>query len=280
MSNLFDGLESMGLGKLSNVDVYESEDTSKKDSEKSSEKQQILETDFIFDKSYKCPVCDKEFKSKTVKTGKVKLISADTDLRPKYQAVDSLKYDVVACPYCGYAALNRFFSYMTSTQARLIKENISSSFKSSNVESDVLSYDEAITKHRLALLNTIVKKGKLSEKAYTCLKTAWLLRGKRETLAEDTKGYTKIKEDLEKQEQDFLMNAYEGFSEAFSKELFPMCGMDELTITYLLADLARRVGKYEESMRFVSKVIVSKEANERIKDKARQIKQMISEEIN
>ena len=47
---------------------------------------------FIFDKTYTCPVCDKGFKTKTVKTGKVKLISADTDLRPKYQHMDSLKY--------------------------------------------------------------------------------------------------------------------------------------------------------------------------------------------
>lgn len=280
MANLFDGLESMGLGKLSNVEVYESEEVSKKDSDKSAEKQQVLETDFIFDKSFKCPVCDKEFKSKTIKTGKVKLVSADTDLRPKYQAVDSLKYDVVACPYCGYAALNRFFSYMTTTQARFIKENISASYKGGAPEGDILSYDEAITKHKLALLNTIVKKGKLSERAYTCLKTAWLIRGKRETLPEDTKDIAKVKEELVKQEQDFLINAYEGFSEAFSKELFPMCGMDELTITYLLADIARRVGKYDEALRFVSKVIVSKEANERIKDKARQIKALISEETN
>lgn len=280
MANLFDGLESMGLGKLSKVDVYESEEVPKKDSDKSSEKHQVLETDFIFDKTYKCPVCDKEFKSKTVKTGKVKLVSADTDLRPKYQFVDSLKYDVVACPHCGYAALNRFFSYMTTVQARMIKENISASYKGGNTEGDILTYDDAITKHKLALLNTVVKKGKLSERAYTCLKTAWLIRGKRETLPEDTKDYNKVKEELVKQEQDFLLSAYEGFTEAFSKELFPMCGMDELTITYLLADLARRVGKYDESMRFVSKVIVSKEANERIKDKARQIKQMISEEIN
>ena len=125
-----------------------------------------------------------------------------------------------------------------------------------------------------------MKKGKLSERAYTCLKTAWLIRGKRETLPEDTKDIAKVKEELIKQEQDFLINAYEGFSEAFSKELFPMCGMDELTITYLLADLARRVGKYDEALRFVSKVIVSKEANERIKDKARQIKTLISEETN
>lgn len=282
MANLFSGLESMGLGNLSNIDVYESSETNqKKQDEQQGEKQpQVSEADFIFDKSYKCPVCDTEFKSKTVKTGKVKLISADTDLRPKYQLVDSLKYDVIACPSCGFASLNRFFTNVTSAQAKLIKGSITASFKGAPPEGDILSYDEAITKHKLALINTIVKHGKLSERAYTCLKTAWMIRGKKETLPENTPNYNKVLEELTKQEQEFLLNAFEGFSEAFSKELFPMCGMDELTITYLLADLARRAGKYEEAMRFVSKVIVSREANERIKEKARQIKQMIAEEMH
>jgi uncharacterized protein (DUF2225 family) len=279
MANLFSGLESMGLGNLSNMDVYEAQDTQKKQDDKSAEKQ-FSEADIIFEKTYKCPVCDAEFKSKTVKTGKVKLISADTDLRPKYHLVDSLKYDVIACPTCGYASLNRFFNYMTSAQAKLIKTNISASYKGAPAEGDVLSYDEAITKHKLALINTIVKHGKLSERAYTCLKTAWLIRGKRESLPESTPDLAKVSQDLVNQEQEFLANAYEGFSEAFSKEMFPMCGMDELTITYLLADLARRVGKYDEAVRFVSKVITSRDANERIKEKARQIKQLIAEENN
>ena len=105
-----------------------------------------------------------------IKTGKIKLISADTDLRPKYQNVDSLKYDAVVCPHCGYSALNRFFNYMTSTQAKLIREQISASFKGINEECDEYTYDDAIARHKLALVNTIVKKSKISERAYTCLK--------------------------------------------------------------------------------------------------------------
>ena len=65
------------------------------------------------------------------------------------------------------------------------------------------------------------------------------------------------------------------FDEAFLKEDFPMCGMDEITITLLMADLARRVGKNDESSRWISKVLISRNANERIKDKARKIKEMM-----
>ena len=65
---------------------------------------------------------------------------------------------------------------------------------------------------------------------------------------------------------------------AFSKESFPMCGMDELTVTYLLADLARRVGRYEESSRWISKVLTSRQANERIKNRARDIKELLDKD--
>lgn len=281
MANLFSGLEAFGLGKMSNMDVYATDDKNKKtDGRAEEEKVQIVEADLIFDKGYTCPVCDKEFKSKTVKTGKVKLVSADTDLRPKYQHVDSLKYDAVVCPHCGYAALNRFFNYMTSLQAKLIKEQISSSFKGmSATDSESYSYDDAIARHKLALVNTIVKRSKLSERAYTCLKTAWLIRGKAEALqAEDTAGKKKEEiSQLQKEEADFLVNAYDGFTEAFSKEMFPMCGMDENTMTYLVADLARRAGKLDESSKWISKVLISRDANDRIKAKARELKELLKE---
>lgn len=284
MSNLFSGLEAFGLGKMSNLEVYATDEKSGKksgDGADGEEKAKIVEADLIFDKSYTCPVCDREFKAKTVKTGKVKLISADTDLRPKYQLVDSLKYDAIVCPHCGYSALNRFFNYMTSAQAKLIKEQISSSFKGIEADGEVISYDDAIARHKLALVNTIVKKSKISERAYTCLKTAWLLRGKAESLtAENTGDNTKDTIlQLQTEELDFLNKAYEGFLEAFSKEMFPMCGMDENTMTYLVADLARRVGKYEESGRWISKVLISRDANERIKTKARELKELLKQNL-
>lgn len=279
MGNLFSGLESMGLGKLSEMNIYEESEIAHKDNMEEQKKQpQFTETDFIFDKSYTCPLCDHDFKSKTVKTGKVKLVSTDTDLRPKYQNVDSLKYDVVACPYCGYAALNRFFSQLTSGQMKLIKANIAEVYKPGPPEGEILTYDDAIRKHKLTLLNTIVKKGKVSEKAFICLKLGWLMRGKRESLPEDTKNYENVIQSLVKQENEFLMNAYEGFSEAYTKELFPLCGMDEITVTYLLAELARRVGKNEEALRLISKVLTTRDASERIKEKARHIRDMIKGE--
>ena len=280
MSNIFSGLESLGLGNLSEMKLFESKaEKEKAKAAKAAEPVEIKEADLIFDKTFTCPVCDKEFKSKFVRTGKVKLIAQDSDLRPRYQHVDSLKYDAVVCPYCGYAALNRFFNFMTSAQARLIRDNVSANFRGLKESPDALTYDEAITKHKLALVNAVVKRAKASEKAYTCLKLAWLMRGKAETLPADTPDIEKVKKELSAQEKEFILNAYEGFNEAFSKEPFPMCGMDETTLTYLVADLARQSGKYDESLRMIARVLTSREVNERIKAKAREMKEQIREEM-
>lgn len=280
MANLFSGLEAFGLGNLSEMDVY---DTKEKENAKGTdevEKDAFSEEDTIFDKTFTCPVCDQEFKSKNVKSGKVKLLSLDTDLRPIYQNMDPLKYDAIVCPSCGFAALNRFFKYVTSAQAALIKKNISANFRGIKESGNIFDYDDAIARHKLSLVNSIVKKAKTSEKAYTCLKTAWVIRGKAEKLPKSTTDYNKQIEDLAREELDFIIKAYDGFEEAFAKESFPMCGMDETTITLLMAELARRSGKYDEAGRWVSKVLISRDANERIKQKARDIKDLIRSNKN
>ena len=212
-----------------------------------------------------------------VRTGKAKLLGADTDLRPRYQGVDSLKYDAVMCPKCGYAALNRYFNFVMSAQAKIIKEQISKTFQNPTIEDKTYDYDAALARHKLALLNTVVKKGKDSEKAYTCLKIAWLFRGKREKLRAEG-GDKQVMEDCFKEEMQFLSTAFEGFNSAFGKEEFPMCGMDQNTLSYLLADLARRIGKKEEAKRWVAKVLVAKNANRRIKDKAIDLKELLQKE--
>jgi len=239
----------------------------------------VNEEDLLFDKSYTCPVCDMHFRSKTIKTGKVQLLSQDTDLRPRYKYVDCIKYDVIACPGCGYSSLSRFFDRIMPTQAKMIMENITKNFRGLPETGGIYTYGDAITRYNLAISNTLVKKAKASEKAYTYLKTAWLYRGKAESLNKEEMGYEKALAALQKDENELMLKAYEGFSEAFTKEDFPMCGMDELTVTYLVAELARQAGDYEESKRWISRVLTSRNASERIKEKARHIKELIDESM-
>lgn len=275
---MFSGLEAFGLSNLSEMKVYDDKEKENEKKQGEDEKPSFSEEDAIFDKTYTCPVCDQEFKSKTVKSGKVKLTTLDTDLRPIYQNMDPLKYDAIVCPSCGFAALNRFFKYVSTAQAVLIKNNITAAFRGIKEEGSIFTYDDALARHKLALVNAIVKKSKTSERAYTCLKTAWVIRGKSENLPKNLPDYEKHMKELGNEEIEFLAKAYVGFEESFSKEDFPMCGMDEATITLLMAELARKTGKLDEAGRWISKVLISRDANERIKAKARDIKDLIKEQ--
>lgn len=235
------------------------------------------EEDFLFDKKVVCPVCDKEFKTKTVKSSKARVIGSDSDLRPRHKTIDTLKYGVTSCPYCGYTALNNEFVHVSTTQIRLIKEGVCAKYKPDMAETpDVYTYDYAIDKYKLALFCSIVKKGKTSDKAYTCLKMAWLCRGKSEEL--ESKGYAQDSaevSDAKKQEMYYYKQALDGLTKAIATESFPICGMDQNTMDLLLAQMNARCGDYETASKLVSRLLVSRTATRNVKDKAYDLKEEI-----
>lgn len=275
---LLSGLSGLGLDGLANMDVF-GEAEKEEAKRKAQEPVKIEEKDLIYDKTFKCPVCDADVPAKIMKTGKAKLIGTDQDLRPHYEGIDIVKYDVVLCPSCGYAALTRFFPNLTSAQAKLVKEKISANVKIPAYNNDIYTYEEAVDRYQLALVNAVVKRGKASEKAYICLKSAWLMRGYADFLKEKGKGTPDFLKELAAKEEEYIQNAYNGFVEARQNEGFPMCGMDEITIDYLLAVLAVHLKKYDVASRMIGSILTSTSANNRMKDKARDLKEQILSEI-
>lgn len=275
MAGLLSGLAELGLGNLENIEIYE--DKKEASEQKKAEASKVEEKDLIYDKTFECPVCGQSFPSKIMKTGKAKLLGMDNDLRPRYDGIDAVKYDVELCPSCGYAAISRFFSNISSGQAKLIRENISKKVRLHPFDGETYTYEDAIERYKLALVCTVVKRARASEKAYVCLKSAWLLRGYAEYLREN--GEEADAKALKLQEDEYLLNAYNGFVEARQSETFPMCGMDEITIDYLLAELAFYLKKYDVSSKMVAAILTSSSANNRIKDKARDLKERILTEL-
>ena len=212
--------------------------------------------------------------SKVMKTGKTKLIAQDDDMRPKYEGIDANKYDVVLCPHCGYAAIARYFGPLLPAQTKLIKENICASIKLNKYNDPVYGYDQAFERIKIALACAVVKKSKISEKSFICLKTAWLLRGKREMLEAEGHLPTDVRETLENQEKEYLKNAYTGFLDARGKENPPIAGMDTNTLDYLLAQLAYKTGDYDTASRLVAGLL-STRGNERLKYKVLDLKELV-----
>ena len=273
---LLSGLSNLGLGKLEGADIFEEE---KKPEVKApaapvKEEAPFDENDVLFDKSAECPVCSKKFSFRAVRTGKARSVGQDMDLRPKFDKFDPLKYDVVVCPYCGYACLTRYFTALPAAMVKLIKEGFAGKVHGV-ANNPVLSYDDAIQRYQLALAAAIVKRAKDSEKAYICLRMAWVIRGKRENLPVDTPDYDEISKELVKDENEALKTAFEGFINARQKESFPIAGMDEITVDYLLAVLATKFGKYDAAQKLISGILLNKSANNRIKDRARELKDQV-----
>lgn len=275
--NLFSGLEKFGLNPEASMNLFkeEAKEAEKKAAGKVEEKIPT-EEEFLLDKTVRCKCCDTVFKTKTIKNGRLKRLEPDKDLRPRFQYIDSLKYDITSCPNCGYTAMNRYFESLSPAQAKLIRENISSQFKKNTAPEPVTyTYDEAIDRYKLSLVNTMVKRGKDSEKAYTCLKISWLLRGKIENMPESTPEEKQLKEACKKEELAFYQQAYEGFTKATTKEMYPMCGMDESTLDYLISYMAYRFGKKEMASKFLAGVLQSPAASRRLKDMALDLKEEI-----
>lgn len=211
---------------------------------------------YVYDKKIECPVCMKEFTTKIVKTGKARFKGSEMDLRPIYEGVDTIKYDVYMCPHCGYSAVSREFNNITHSQRKTLMEEIGSKYAGiSGGHDEIYSYDEAFVRYKMALLTAIKKPAKLSECAYLCLKLSWLYRSMSE----------------EKIEEHYREKAYKGFEEALQKEYPPICGMDENTISYLMSVLAYKSGDNDKAMQYGYSVISSRGASTKLKDKEREI---------
>ncbi len=277
---IFSGLKNLGLGNLEGLNLFEDtqKETVKRAASVPAEPPKPQEKDLIYDRSFSCPVCDSSFTAKIMKSNKARLIGTDPDLRARYEGIDAVKYDVVMCPVCAYAALIRFFPNVTTNQAKLIKEKISQVVRLTPYNGEIYSYEEAIERYKLALVCALVKHSKSSEKAYLCLRNAWLLRGYAESLKEENPENTRIAE-LRDQEEELLSNAYKGFKDARQSESFPICGMNTVTFDYLLAVLAVHFKEYDMAGRLLGAVLMSSGANARIKDRARELKNQIAQEM-
>lgn len=283
MDNLLSGLGKFGLDENVANNIFQDENVTVKKEEDGTVVKEVAapkEEDFLLLKSIRCPVCDGVFRTTMIKSGRAKRKEPDMDLRPRFEYIDTNKYDVASCPHCGYTGIHRYFPHLSTLQMKLIKEGVCAKFKTAPTkpieEIEVLDYDTAIERYKLALYTTIVKKGQTSEKAYECLKIAWLLRGKMEQLAAEGVEQNKDKIEACKKEYDsFYQQAFDGYVKAMSSENYPMSGMDQSTVDLLIAAMAFNLGQYEYASRFVSSLIVSRTASSNIKNRAHDMKEKI-----
>lgn len=289
IKELLGGLEKYGFDEDALRNAFNT--TMKQKGEIRIDKEEIvistLEEDFLLLKSVVCPICDNVFSTMVVKSGKARRIEPDFDLRPRFEGIDVNKYEVTSCRKCGYTALNKEFSHLTPGQMKMIEEGVCKNYKIVNevISDHAMDYDTAIERYKLALYTSIIKRAHVSEKAYECLKIAWLYRGKiewliREANNEDILQLTANIEFCKKEELKFYSRAYDGLIEARATESFPICGMDANTYELLIAAIAYNLDRLDEASNLVTGILQSRTSNKGIKNRALKLKEMILKRMN
>ncbi|MBQ7564162.1 MAG: DUF2225 domain-containing protein [Lachnospiraceae bacterium] len=271
--SILSGLGSFGLGDLMSAELFEDDEEKEEEKDELQNKQMQEEIqlhsehEFIFLKSYSCPVCNQEFKNPTVRYNRARKERIDPDLRVRYSNVDPLKYGVIGCPNCGYAALANQFDQLSLPQIRLIRENISVNFSGLSVK-EVLDYRDAYSRYELALANAIVKRAADSEKANLCLKLSWLLQSRIDNFDQELYFGEGGFEETEKKLKSLRTNALDGFRRAKKKENPPICGMDNSALNYLMSVLAFDAELYTEAEDYLAVALQGGISNKKMKKMA------------
>lgn len=236
------------------------------------------EKTLLIPRKYTCPVCEKELRSKSVKSNVARFVETKADLRPIYSNINVTKYDAVCCPNCGYSALAKNFSDMTLTQRKLIQDKIQSGYKSrEESECDFYTTETAISRMKMALLCAITKEAKDSEIGNVCLKISWLYQDLADEIPEDAPDAASKKELYLKEADNAAMKAYERLTKARMHEDYPIAGMNDTTLDYILSYFAYKKGDYQTAMQFLSNVVSNREVSPRLKDKALDLKDLIGQ---
>ena len=282
---IIDGLGKFGIKADEDIDLFGDQKNTNAQETVVDELKEITlksESELVLEKTIRCPVCNKIFRTLQPKSERVKRLESDQDLRPRCEGIDIMKYNVNCCSFCGYTALasGKYFETISMDQKKLVEEKICKTFEPNSVanafESEVKEwdYDTAITLHQLSFYNAVVKEAKTSEKAYNCLVLSWLLRGKAESIATGSVSRDEI-ERIKKQEAEYYKEAYEGLSKAVETEDFPIAGMDQSTMDYLLAAMAFQLGDTRAATRSLSRILNNPPMDSKLREKARDLKDEI-----
>ena len=154
--------------------------------------------------------------------------------------VPAMYYNVFVCEHCGFSFTEDFSRYFSPGTAEEIKSQITDKWVHHAFKGERTIF-QAIQVYKLALLCADIKKEKHVAKAGLALRLAWFYRSLRN----------------EGQEQRFMEIACNQYMESYSTEDYASTQMSATRITYMVAELSRRLSDMENATRFFSKVIES-----------------------
>jgi len=201
----------------------------------------MAEIKAVYNSKTVCPVCSSNIEYTKVRSKTVRLIKQDTDFCPYYEGENPIFYEAVICPECGYGAHITSFNRINRYDKDKIRKEITSKWHKREFTGP-RTVDQALEAFKIVLLNLNTIEGLKSEIAKICMRIAWLYRYKGD----------------QTQEKKFLNYALTNYKKAYSQEDLSKEGkLDEYTCMYIIGELSKRLGLYEESTQWLSRLIMS-----------------------
>lgn len=187
----------------------------------------------------KCIHCEKPFQSSRVRPSFKKTLRTDTDFCVHFnEAVNPDYYVVRVCPFCGFASTENFSSKMLPWQKKLYMDRIGTQWTTKDY-CGKRSWEEALQTYKLALLCAQIKEESERVIAGILHHIAWLYR---------------IKNNAE-QEKRFLEFALQSYIHVYERE---GGDLNNARLMYLIGELYRRLGNFNEAVRWFARVVNNK----------------------
>lgn len=132
-------------------------------------------SNFLFQESISCPVCEKRFDVQLLRMSKLKLLKVDFDSRFRYMDLEPLWYMILACPNCLYAAFHDEFHHFPQSACSTIRTgNAALKGKVILESSEITDIDRVFTHYYLALRAVQMIKPAPLKSAKLWLHLTWL----------------------------------------------------------------------------------------------------------
>ena len=130
-------------------------------------------------KKFYCPLCEMEFESVRVFSESVRIKSRDYDLKPIFEGVNAIFFQLVTCPHCYLTMYEEDFGKdIPEEKVKDLIQVLRNAKKKFSIDlTEDKSIDDAINQHYIAVaVYTVLANRRRLAEVY--LKLAWLLREK------------------------------------------------------------------------------------------------------
>jgi len=185
-----------------------------------------------------CLMCGNEYTTSKVRPSFKKPHQRDSDFCMHYQEINPEYYVVRVCKYCGFAATENFTMKIADSQKRRFLDEIGMSWNGRDYGGE-RSWKDALEAYKLALLCAQIKEESNRVIAGILHHIAWMYR------------YKGMKE-MEERFLRYALEAYTSLFEGGENEL------NDAKLMYLIGELNRRLGNFNEAVRWFSRVVHDK----------------------